>query len=307
MKLTEFLGIEYPIMQGGMANVATGAFAAAVSNAGALGVIGSGGMRYEQLKEEIQYVKAHTDKPFGVNLMMMNPAVEQFAQLVIDEQVPVVTTGAGNPAKYVEAWKAAGIKVIPVVPSAALARRLVNSGVDAVIAEGTEAGGHVGELTTMALVPQVVQAVDVPVIAAGGIASGQQMLAAEALGASGVQVGTILLSSTECPIHDNYKNAIVKAKSNQVTVIGRIGGIPVRVLKNQMSQEYIEQEKTGADKMELEHFTLGALRRAVREGDVERGSLMAGQVVGQIDCIRSLREIFEKMMREYEQTKEALR
>lgn len=307
MEIQNFLGIEYPILQGGMANVATGAFAAAVSNAGALGVIGSGGMHYETLVEEIRIAKANTDRPFGVNLMMMNPAVDDFAKLVLDERIPVVTTGAGNPAKYIEDWKAAGIKVIPVVPSAALARRLVNYGADAVIAEGTEAGGHVGELTTMALIPQVVEAVDVPVIAAGGIASGGQMLAAEALGAAGVQMGTLLLSSEECPIHENYKNAVVKAKSNQVTVIGRIGGVPVRLLKNEMTMEYIAQEKAGADKMELEHFTLGALRRAVREGDTKRGSVMVGQVVGQVHCVRPLREIFETVMREYEETKAAIR
>ena len=248
--LNEILGTKYPIIQGGMANIATGEFAAACSNAGALGVIGAGGVRSaEDLRPQIRRCKELTDKPFGVNLMLMHPLVDEFAQVVIEEKVPVVTTGAGNPGKYVPAWKEAGIKVIPVVAAAVLAKHLEKSGVDAIIAEGTESGGHVGEMATMALVPQVVDAVNLPVIAAGGIADGRQLAAALALGACGVQVGTCLLVSEECPIHENYKQALLKAKDSDTIVTGRIGGTPVRVLKNQMTREYVRQEKAGADKM----------------------------------------------------------
>ena len=296
MKLNELLGIEFPIIQGGMANVATGAFAAAVSNAGALGLIGSGGMDADALRHEIQVAKSSTDKPFGVNLMLMNPHIEDLARVVVEEGVQVVTTGAGNPGKYVPAWKAAGIKVFPVVAAPILAKRLERYGIDGIIAEGTESGGHVGEMTTMALVPQVVDAVNIPVIAAGGIADGRQLLAAFALGAVGAQLGTCLLASEECPIHPNYKEAILKASDNDTIVTGRIGGTPVRILKNRMAREYVKQEKAGADKMELEKYTLGSLRRAVFEGDVQTGSLMAGQVAGMVHEIRPLRAIFEDMM-----------
>ncbi len=296
MRLNEILGTEYPIIQGGMANIATGTFAAAVSNAGALGLIGAGGMKAEQLREEIRICKSLTDKPFGVNIMLMNPEVDQIAQVVIEEGVSVVTTGAGNPGKYMTAWKEAGIKVIPVVPAAVLAKRMEKAGADAVIAEGTESGGHVGEMTTMALVPQVVDAVSIPVIAAGGIADGRQLLAAFALGAVGVQVGTCLLASEECPIHENYKNAVLKAGDNDTIVTGRIAGVPVRILKNRMAREYVKQEKAGVDKMELEKYTLGSLRRAVFDGDTETGSLMAGQVAGMVKEIRPLRVIFEQLM-----------
>lgn len=300
MKLNQILGTEFPIMQGGMAQVATGAFAAAVSNAGALGIIGTGAMNGEMMRKEIETAKSLTDKPFGVNLMMMNPDVEEMAQIIAEEKPSVVTTGAGNPGKYVKMWKEQGIKVIPVVSSVALAKRLEREGVDAIIAEGTESGGHIGELTTMVLLPQVADAVSVPVIGAGGIASGRQMKAAEILGAVGVQIGTVLLGSEECPIHANYKNALIKAKDRATVVTGRSVGVPVRVLKNGMTRDYLELEQSGAEKMELEKFTLGALRRAVHEGDVDRGSLMAGQDASCIKEIRPLRMILEEMMKEYE-------
>ena len=295
MKLNEFLGTEFPFIQGGMANIATGEFAAACSNAGALGLIGTGGMNAETLRSHIRTAKALTIKPFGVNIMLMNPEADAMAQVVVEEGVPVVTTGAGNPGKYIAAWKAAGIKVLPVVAAATLAIHLERAGADAVIAEGTESGGHVGEMTTMALVPQVCDAVHIPVIAAGGIADGRQLAAAYALGACGVQLGTCLLVSEECPIHENYKAALLKARDSDTIVTGRTGGAPVRVLKNRMSREYVRQEKAGADKMELEKYTLGSLRRAVFEGDTITGSLMAGQVAGMLHEIRPLRAIFEDL------------
>ena len=306
MKINELLNVKYPLIQGGMANIATGEFAASVSNAGALGLIGAGGMTTEILKENIQKCKQLTSQPFGVNLMMMNPYVDEMAQLVIDEGIKVVTTGAGNPSKYMKAWKEAGIIVMPVVPSVALAKRLERSGADAVIVEGTEAGGHIGELTTMALVPQVVEAVSIPVVAAGGVASGKQLLAAYALGASGVQVGTCLLASEECPVHENYKNAIVKAKDTDTTVTGRIGGTPVRIIKNRMAKEYIKREKEGASMEELETYTLGSLRKAVLEGDTQSGSLMAGQVAGMVKEIKPVKAIIEDLFHDCEIEKEKL-
>ena len=293
--LNELLGTRYPIIQGGMANIATGEFAAACSNAGALGLIGSGGMNAEELRANIRRCRERTDKPFGVNIMLMHPEADTFAQIVVEEGVRVVTTGAGNPGKYLPQWKQAGIAVIPVVSAAILAQHLEKMGVDALIAEGTESGGHVGEMTTMALVPQVVDAVNLPVIAAGGIADGRQMAAALALGACGVQVGTCLLVSEECPIHPNYKAALLKARDSDTIVTGRIGGTPVRVLKNRMSREYVRQEKAGADKMELEKFTLGSLRRAVFEGDTNTGSLMAGQVCGMLHEIRPVADILAEL------------
>lgn len=296
MKLNQLLGIEFPIIQGGMANIATGEFAAAVSNAGALGLIGAGGMTAQQLEENIQECKSLTDKPFGVNIMLMNPDADKMAEIVIKEHIPIVTTGAGNPAKYMESFKKAGIKVIPVVSSVALAKRLESYGADAVIAEGTESGGHVGEMTTMTLVPQVIDAVKIPVIAAGGIADGRQLAAAFALGAIGVQVGTCLLTSEECPIHENYKGAVIKARDNSTIVTGRNAGAPVRVIKNPMSRNYVKREKEGADKMELEMYTLGSLRKAVFDGDTLNGSLMAGQTAGQLKEIKPLRTIFEEMI-----------
>ena len=278
-----------------MANIATGEFAAACSNAGALGLIGTGGMNAETLRSHIRTAKALTSKPFGVNIMLMYPEADAMAQVVVVEGVPVVTTGAGNPGKYIAAWKAAGIKVLPVVAAATLAVHLERVGADAVIAEGPESGGHGGEMTPMALVPQVCDAVHIPVIAAGGIADGRQLAAAYALGACGVQLGTCLLVSEECPIHENYKAALLKARDSDTIVTGRSGGAPVRVLKNRMSREYVRQEKAGADKMELEKYTLGSLRRAVVEGDTDYGSQMAGQVLGQLHEIRPLRAIFEDL------------
>ncbi|WP_409968788.1 DUF561 domain-containing protein [Bengtsoniella intestinalis] len=301
MKLNELLGTEFPFIQGGMANIATGAFAAACSNAGALGTIATGGMREaNQLREQIQICKSLTDKPFGVNLMLMNPCMDDMVQIVIDEGVGVVTTGAGNPSKYMKAFKAAGVKVIPVVAAPILAQRLVSLGADAVIAEGCESGGHIGEMTTMALVPQVADCVNVPVIAAGGIADGRGVTAAFALGACGVQVGTCLLASDECPIHDNYKTALLKAKGSDTTVTGRSAGAPVRILKNKMARQYLKLEKEGAPLEELEYYTLGALRRCVVEGDVDMGSVMTGQVVGMLDTVRPLRTIFEDLYHGYQ-------
>ena len=296
MKLNEILGTRYPFIQGGMANIATGEFVAAVSNAGALGLIGAGGMNTDMLRNEIRKAKSLTDKPFGVNLMLMNPAVDDMAEMVMEEDVKIITTGAGNPAKYIPAWKEKGIKVFPVLSSTLLAKRMEKTGIDGVIAEGTESGGHVGEMTTMTLVPQMVDALNIPVIAAGGVADGRQLAAVFALGAVGAQLGTCLLVSKECPIHDNYKQAVLKAKDNDTIVTGRIGGTPVRVLKNEMAREYVRREKQGADKMELEKYTLGSLRRAVFEGDTKTGSLMAGQVCGQLKEIRTLEEIFEDMV-----------
>ena len=292
MRLNEMLGIRYPIIQGGMANIATGSFAAACSEAGALGLIGTGGIREaEELRKEIRILRERTDKPFGVNLMLMNPETDKMVQICIEEKVPVVTTGAGNPGIYMEALKSAGCKVMPVVAAPILAERLEKQGADAVIAEGCESGGHVGEMTTMCLVPQTVDSVRIPVIAAGGVADKRQLKAVFALGAAGAQIGTALLAAKECPIHENYKEAILKARGSDTVVTGRIAGVPVRILKNQMSREYLRQEKAGAEKMELEKFTLGSLRRAVFEGDTKTGSLMAGQTCGQVERIRTVAEI----------------
>lgn len=297
-KLNEWLGIEFPFIQGGMANIATAEFAAAVSNAGALGLIGAGGMPPEVFQESIRRCRSLTDKPFGVNIMLMHPQVEQLAAIAAEEKVAVITTGAGDPTRFIPAWKESGAKVIPVVAAVALAKLVAKRGADAVIAEGTESGGHVGEMTTMALVPQVVDAVHVPVIAAGGIADGRGLAAALALGACGVQVGTCLLASIECPIHENYKDALLKARDSDTIVTGRISGTPVRVLKNRMSREYVRQEKAGTDKMELERFTLGSLRKAVFDGDTENGSLMAGQAAGLLHEVRPVEEIFAAMVSE---------
>ena len=305
-RLDEILGIRYPIIQGGMANIATGKFAAAVSNAGGLGLIGGGGMTAETFRDNIRECRTLTREPFGVNIMLMHPQAEEMAAIAAQERVAVITTGAGNPGKYVEMWKKAGAMVFPVVPSVALARRLEQAGVDGVIAEGTESGGHVGELTTMALTPQVADAVSVPVVAAGGIASGRQLLAAFALGAVGVQVGTCLLVSEECPIHQNYKEAVLKAGDTDTVVTGRIAGTPVRILKNKMSREYVRKEKEGASKEELEKYTLGSLRRAVFDGDTQTGSLMAGQVAGQLREIRPVAEILAAMWQEYQEALAAM-
>ena len=297
--IRNLLEIEYPIFQGAMANIATGTFAASVSNAGGLGLIASGGFTPDGFREQIRIAKALTEKPFGVNLMLMLPEIERYSEIAVEECVRVITTGAGAPGKLLQTWKANGIKVFPVVPSVALAKRMERNGVDGVIAEGTESGGHVGSTTTMALLPQVCDAVSVPVIAAGGIASGRQMLAAYAMGAAGIQVGTVLLASEECPIHENYKKAILKAKDTDTAVTGYSVGAPVRCLKNRMTREYLEREASGATREELEMYTLGSLRRAVYDGDTERGSLMAGQVAGQLHEIRAVKEIFSSMVMEY--------
>jgi enoyl-[acyl-carrier protein] reductase II len=303
MKLNEMLGIKYPIIQGGMANIATGKFAAQVSNAGALGIIASGGLNAEAIRKEIKECKALTDKPFGVNLMLMNPDVDNIASMLVEEGVKIITTGAGTPGKYMPMWKEAGIMVIPVVASTALARKVEQLGADAVIAEGGESGGHVGDMTTMTLVPQVIDSVNIPVIAAGGIADGRQFVAAMALGAIGVQVGTCLLVSEECPIHINYKEALLKAKDNGTAVTGRSLGAPVRILKNQMAREYLKLEAQGVGRDELEQITLGGLRRAVFDGDVKTGSVMSGQVCGQLKEIKPLAEILDNL---YEDAKKEL-
>ncbi len=300
------LGIRYPIIQGGMANIATGTFAAVVSNAGALGTIGAGGMTTEQLEKEIDTCRSLTDKPFAVNLMLMNPHADEMAQMIADKGVKIVTTGAGMPGKYMENWKAHDMMVFPVVSSVLMAQRFVKAGADGIIAEGTESGGHVGEMTTMTLIPQMVDGLDVPVIAAGGIADGRGLLAAYALGACGAQVGTCLLVSDECPIHDAYKESVIKAKDNGTVVTGRIGGTPVRILKNKMAREYVKKEKEGADKMELEKYTLGSLRRAVFDGDTTMGSLMSGQACGLLTKTEPLADILERMVSEAEEIKKSL-
>lgn len=303
MNLNKIFDIEFPIIQGGMAQVATGVFAAKVSNAGAMGVIGTGAMDADRLRKEIKELRSLTDRPFGVNLMMLNPDVARIADVIEEEKPSLVTTGAGNPGIYVERWKKQGIKIFPVVSSVALARRLEGEGVDGVIAEGMESGGHIGEITSMVLIPQIVDAVKIPVVAAGGIALGRQVLAAEVLGACGIQIGTALLASEECPIHQNYKDAVLKAKDRSTVVTGTRLGVPVRALKNPLTQQYLKLEAETDDKMELEKFTLGALRRAVHDGDVQNGSLMAGQAAAFVKEIRPLRVIFETLMEEYEACK----
>ncbi|MBI9009699.1 MAG: enoyl-[acyl-carrier-protein] reductase FabK [Tenericutes bacterium] len=296
MDLRDLVGIKYPIIQGGMANIATHQLAAAVSNAGGLGLIGCGGWDPERVRDEIRKTKELTDKPFGVNIMLMSPHAEAISDVVIEEGIKVVTTGAGNPAKYIPKWKEAGIIVIPVVPSVAFAKRLERSGADALVVEGTEAGGHIGEITTFTLVPQVVDAVSIPVIAAGGIADSRGLDAAYVLGAKGVQIGTVLLASNECPIHENYKNKIVNAKDTETLVTGRQTGAPVRVLKNKMAREYLNLTKFGnASLEELEKLTLGSLRKAVLDGDLDNGSFMAGQSAGLVKEIRSVEEILKSI------------
>ena len=279
-EITELLGIEYPIIQGGMAWVAEYHLAAAVSEAGGLGLIGAASAPANWVRDQIREARKLTDKPFGVNIMLMSPYADEVARVIVEEGVKVVTTGAGSPEKYMKMWKEAGVKVIPVVASVALAKRMERCGADALVAEGTEAGGHIGENTTMVLVPQVVDAVNVPVIAAGGIADGRGMAAAFMLGAKGVQVGTHFVVADECQVHENYKNMIIKAKDIDTKVTGRTTGHPVRALRNQMTKEYLKKEAEGAPFEELELLTLGSLRKAVVEGDVKMGSVMAGQSAG---------------------------
>ncbi|MCI9617783.1 MAG: enoyl-[acyl-carrier-protein] reductase FabK [Eubacterium sp.] len=300
-EITELLGIKYPIIQGGMAWVADFHLAAAVSNAGGLGIIGAGGAPAQWVREQILEAKKLTDKPFGVNIMLMNPEADEIAKILIEEGVKVVTTGAGNPAKYIKDWKAASIKVIPVVASCALARMMEKCGVDAVIAEGSEAGGHIGEITTMSLVPQVVDVVNIPVIAAGGIADGRGIAAAFMLGAKAVQMGTQFVATKECTVHQNYKDKIIKAKDIDSKVTGRTTGHPVRVLRNKMSNEYIKRENQGASFEELELLTLGGLKKAVVEGDVVDGSVMAGQIAGLVKKEYSCRELIVRSIRHAEE------
>ena len=294
--ICELLGIEKPLFQGGMAWIADASLAAAVSEAGGLGIIGAGHMPPEVLRAEIQKCKGWTEKPFGVNVMLMSPYVKEVMQVVLEEKVPVVTTGAGNPGEYVPELKAIGSKVIPVVASVALAKRLVRSGADAVIAEGMESGGHIGEITTMALVPQVVDAVDVPVIAAGGIADSRGVAAAFALGAKAVQMGSRFVMSEECIAHPNYKDMVLKAKDRSTVVTGRTLGHPARVIHNKLTRKYLEMEANGAPAEELEALGVGSLHRATHEGDVQNGSVMIGEISGMLDDIKPVQQIIDDIV-----------
>ncbi|HUT87278.1 MAG TPA: nitronate monooxygenase [Candidatus Heimdallarchaeota archaeon] len=296
-RICRLLDIRYPIFLGGMAHVSRAPLVAAVSDAGGLGIVGSGGMSAEILAEQIALVREKTNQPFGVNLMLMDPNIDEQVAVVVRERVPVVTTGAGNPAKYLDQLRSADIKVFPVVPVTALARRMERAGVDGIIAEGTESGGHVGEVTTMVLVPQVVDAVSVPVVAAGGIADGRGLAAALALGAEGVQSGTVFLASAEAPVHDNYKQAILNANDRSTLVTGRDIGAPVRAIANKMTKEFARYEKEGRPLEEFEHLAVGGLCRAVYEGDVDTGSLMAGQISGLIREIKPVQTIIQDMVR----------
>lgn len=297
-ELTQILGIEYPIIQGGMAWIAEYHLAAAVSEAGGLGLIGAANAPADWVREQVREAKKLTDKPFGVNIMLMSPYADEVAKVIVEEGVKVVTTGAGNPEKYMPMWKEAGVKVVPVVASVAHAKRMERCGADAVVAEGCEAGGHIGETTTMVLVPQIADAVSIPVIAAGGIADGRGMAAAFMLGAKGVQVGTHFVVADECQVHENYKNMIIKAKDIDTKVTGRTTGHPVRALRNQMTKEYLKKEAEGAPFEELELLTLGSLRKAVVEGDVKMGSVMAGQSAGLVKEKLSCAQIIQKLMTE---------
>lgn len=307
MSITKLLGIKYPVFQGAMAQIARYQLASAVSNAGGLGIIASGGMNPEQLREEIVNCKKYTDKPFAVNLMLMMHNINEIIDVVIDEGVGIVTTGAGTPRKYMPKLKEAGIKVIPVIPSVKAAKKMEELGCDAVVVEGMEAGGHVGESTTMALLPQVTSAVNIPVIAAGGIADGRGVAAAYCLGASGVQMGTVFLATEECPVSENYKNAIIEAVDTSTTLTGTKFGAPVRGIKNELTKRYHELEEKSSTLMELEELTLGSLRKAAYEGDVENGSIMSGQIAGLVNEIRPVKDviegIFEEAQKVLEETK----
>ena len=307
MTITKLLGIKYPVFQGAMAQIARYQLASAVSNAGGLGIIASGGMSPEQLREEIVNCKKYTDKPFAVNLMLMMHNIDEIIDVVIEEGVGIVTTGAGTPRKYMPKLKEAGIKVIPVIPSVKAAKKMEELGCDAVVVEGMEAGGHVGESTTMALLPQVTSAVNIPVIAAGGIADGRGVAAAYCLGASGVQMGTVFLATEECPVSENYKNAIIEAVDTSTTLTGTKFGAPVRGIKNELTKRYHELEEKSSTLMELEELTLGSLRRAAYEGDVENGSIMSGQIAGLVNEIRPVKDviegIFEEAQKVLEETK----
>jgi len=305
-RLVKLLGVKYPIIQGGMAWVATAELAAAVSNAGGLGVIGCGAAPVEVVKQEILKAKEMTDKPFGVNVMLLSPHADSIMEMLYDEKISVVTTGAGNPGKYIDKLKNVGTKVIPVVPSVALAKRMEKVGADAVIVEGTEAGGHIGELTTFAIVPQVVDNVDIPVIAAGGVADGRGFMAAISLGAEGVQIGTRFVCSNECIAHDQYKEKIVSSKDRDAIVTGRITGHPVRIIKNKLSRKIINLEKDIENKDEIDKLTIGSLKKAAIDGDVDSGSVMAGQSSGLIKDIKSCKAIIEDIITEVEDVKEKL-
>lgn len=297
-KVCELLGIEYPIIQGGMAWIADSSLAAAVSEAGGLGII-TGTAPIEWIRDEIRKVKKLTNKPFGVNIMLMSPHADEVAKLVCEEKVPVVTTGAGSPGKYMDMWKSNGVKVVPVVASVALAKRMEKLGADAVVAEGMESGGHIGQLTTMTLVPQVVDGVNIPVIAAGGIGDGRGMAAAFMLGAEAVQIGTRFLVANECTVHENYKNRVLKAKDIDSEVTGRSTGHPVRVLRNKMTREFLKLEKEGASPEKLEEIGTGALRKAVVDGDIDYGSVMAGQIAGLVNKEQSCKEIIDEIIKEF--------
>lgn len=299
-QITELLGIQYPIIQGGMAWVAEYHLAAAVSEAGGLGLIGAGGAPAEFVREQIRHVKELTDKPFGVNIMLLNPEADAIAKVIVEEGVKIVTTGAGNPAKYMPMWKDAGVKVIPVVASVAMAKMMERAGVDAIVAEGTEAGGHIGSATTMTLIPQIADAVNIPVIAAGGIADGRGFAAAMMLGAKGVQMGTRFLVAKECIVHDNYKQKVIAAKDIDSEVTGRSTGHPVRSIRNKMTREYLKLEQSGASFEELEHLTLGSLRKAVVDGDVVDGTIMAGQIAGLVKKEQTCAEIITEIIEEAE-------
>ena len=299
-RICELLGIEYPIIQGGMAWVATAELAAAVSNAGGLGLIAAGGAPADVVREQIKKARTLTDKPFGVNVMLMSPFSDEVMEVVIEEKPAVVATGAGNPGKYIERLKEAGIKIMPVIASVAMAKRMEKAGADAVIAEGTEAGGHIGELTTMVLTPQVVDAVSIPVVSAGGYADSRGTKAAFALGADGIQVGTRFICSTECIEHENYKNAVLKAKDRDAVVTGRSTGAPVRALKNKLTKEYQRLEKEGASAEEIEELGVGGLRRAFQDGDIENGSLMAGQSAAMVHEIQPCAEIVKDYFKDVE-------
>ncbi len=297
-RITELLGIKYPIIQGGMAWVAEHHLAAAVSEAGGLGIIGAASAPAEIVREEIRKAKELTDKPIGVNIMLMNPNAPEVAKVVLEEGVKVVTTGAGNPAKFMKDFKEAGVKVIPVVASVAMAKMMERCGADAVVAEGTESGGHIGSATTMCLVPQVADAVQIPVIAAGGIGDGRGFAAAFMLGAEAVQMGTRFVVAKESIVHKNYKEKVIKAKDIDSEVTGMSTGHPVRQIRNQMSREYLRLEKEGAGLEELEHLTLGSLRKAVMDGDVVNGTLMAGQIAGLVKKEQTCKEMIEEIMQE---------
>lgn len=305
-RITELLGVQYPLLQGGMAWIADADLAAAVSNAGGVGLIAGGNAPVDYIRDQIRKARTLTDKPFGVNIMLMAPNAADLAQLVIDEKIPVVTTGAGSPGKYVPAWKEAGIRVIPVIPTVALAKRMEQVGADAVIAEGTESGGHIGENTTMCLVPQVVDAVSIPVIAAGGIADGRGIIAARALGAEGVQLGTRFLAATECNIHETYRKLVIDAKDTDSIVTGRFTGHPCRGIKTKFSRSLLKFEQNGGTPEEFEEMTVGALRKAVQDGNVAEGSFLCGAIAGMIHEVKPCKDIIEELFADAERVRKEL-